>query len=238
MKGNLRILSLLLIILSSGMNAQEKLLIFHKTEGYRHQSIGDGIQAIERIANEDNYEVEVTQDSRYFTQYDLENIDLIIFLNTTGDVLNRDEQVAFENYMDGGGNFFGIHAAADTEYDWNWYGRLVGAYFQDHPEVQKAELIKKMPNHIAVERLPNNWVKEDEWYNYKDIQPDLQVMLAVDEASYKGGKNGSYHPIAWFQNYFGGGISIYTGMGHTAESYSDPDFLNHLSKCIEFALSN
>ncbi len=229
---------LLICTLSIHAFGQKKVLIFHKTEGYRHQSIENGIQAIQRIGNEKNFTTTVTRDSKFFTENDLSKIDLVIFLSTTGDIFDRDEQVAFENYMDHGGNFFGIHAAADTEYNWLWYGKLVGAYFESHPEVQKARIIKKMPGHITVEHLPENWMKEDEWYNYKDIQPDLQVLLSVDETTYQGGKNGDNHPIAWFQNYRGGGISIYTGMGHTTESFSNPEFVEHLSRCIDFALSN
>ena len=144
----------------------------------------------------------------------------------------------FQNYMDNGGNFFGIHSAADTEYDWSWYGDLVGAYFNGHPEIQQAEIIVKMPDHITVEHLPLKWERTDEWYNYKDINKGLNVLLSLNEDSYEGGQNGDFHPIAWYQNYIAGGKSIYTGLGHTAESYSEPDFLEHLSRCRRFAIAD
>ncbi|MGA8855316.1 MAG: ThuA domain-containing protein [Christiangramia sp.] len=216
---------------------QKQVLIFSKTEGFRHNSIENGIQAIQRIGNEINFKSITSQDSRFFTENDLDKIDLVIFLNTTGDILNMEEQTSFQNYMDKGGNFFGIHSAADTEHDWNWYGDLVGAYFKGHPEVQEAIINVEMPQHMTVDHLPDDWKRTDEWYNYKDIGKGLNILLTLDESTYEGGENSDFHPIAWFQNYRGGGISIYTGGGHTTESYSEPDFLKHLSKCIEFALS-
>ncbi len=226
------------LILINTLQAQKKVLIFHETEGYRHKSIETGIQAIQRLGNENDFITEVSRDSRFFTENDLSKIDLVIFLNTTGDIMDTDEQVAFQNYMDNGGNFFGIHAAADTEFDWAWYGKLVGAYFNGHPKIQTAVVNVMMPDHMTVDHLPEKWKREDEWYNYYDIRPDLKVLMSLDEKTYEGGENGDHHPIAWFQNYTGGGISVYTGGGHTAESYSDPDFLEHLRRCINFALSN
>lgn len=218
--------------------SQKQVLVFHETEGYRHASIEAGIQAIQELGNENDFKTQVSRDSRFFTENDLSEIDLIIFMNTTGDILDTDEEVAFQAYMDNGGNFFGIHAAADTEFDWAWYGKLVGAYFKGHPKVQTAVVNVLMPDHSTVNHLPEKWKREDEWYNYKDIKPDLKVLLSLDENSYEGGENGDHHPIAWFQNYIGGGISVYTGGGHTVESYSDPDFLEHLRRCIRFAFDD
>lgn len=217
-------------------SAQERVLVFHETEGYRHASIETGIQTIQEIANQDNFQVEVSQDSRFFEENDLSQFDLIIFLNTTGDILNREEERAFEAYMDTGGNFFGIHAAADTEFDWNWYGDLVGAYFDGHPKIQKARIEVLQRDHYTLEHLDEEWFRKDEWYNYKEIRSGLNVLMKLDESSYKGGTNGGDHPIAWYQNYIGGGISIYTGGGHTVDSYSEPDFVEHIRRCISYAL--
>jgi type 1 glutamine amidotransferase len=231
------IFSLCILLFSITGFSQNKVLIFHETEGFRHSSIETGIQAIQQLGNENGFKTFVTQDSRFFLENDLSSLDLVIFLNTTGDIFDTDEQVAFQNYMDNGGNFFGIHAAADTEYDWPWYGKLVGAYFKGHPEIQPALVNVLMTDHITVEHLPEKWTRTDEWYNYYDIRPDLKILMNLDESTYKGGENGKNHPIAWFQEYTGGGISIYTGGGHTAESYSEPEFVEHLSRCIKFALS-
>jgi len=236
----MRFITFFIFLLGLGLQAQQKqVLIFSETEGFRHNSIETGIQAIQQIGNQLNFKSITSQDSRFFTENDLSDIDLVIFLNTTGDILNMEEQTAFQNYMDNGGNFFGIHAAADTEYNWYWYGDLVGAYFKSHPEVQEATIKVKMPQHITVDHLQDeDWKRTDEWYNFKNIAKGLNVILSLNEESYQGGENGDDHPIAWFQNYHGGGVSIYTGGGHTSEAYTEPDFLEHLSRCIEFALSN
>ncbi|MUP45201.1 ThuA domain-containing protein [Gramella sp. BOM4] len=229
-------LPLFCLFLFFSANAQKQVLIFHETQGYRHSSIENGIQAIQRLGNEMDFKTIVSNDSRFFLENDLEQIDLVIFLSTTGDIFDKEEELAFENYIEKGGNFFGIHAAADTEYDWPFYGRLVGAYFESHPEIQPAEIEVVMPEHMTVEHLPETWTRTDEWYNYKNIRPDLHVLLKLNEDSYKGGTNGEDHPIGWYQDLTGGGKAIYTGGGHTAESYSEPNFMKHVKASIAFAL--
>ncbi|MDR5591444.1 ThuA domain-containing protein [Christiangramia sp. SM2212] len=235
-----KLLPVFLIFAGFLMKAQEKqVLIFSKTEDFRHSSIEAGIQALQSLGNENGFRTVTSQDSRYFTENDLSKLNLIIFLNTSGDIFNLDEQNAFQAYMDNGGNFFGIHAAADTELNWFWYTDLVGAKFNGHPAIQEASIIIENRNHQTLKNFQEEtWVRTDEWYNYKDISEGLNVLMSLDESSYKGGENGEFHPIAWYHNYRGGGISIYTGGGHTSESYSEPEFLDHLERSIKFAMSN
>lgn len=219
-----------------GCAQEKKVLVFSKTEGFYHESIPAGRQAIQDLGESNGFIVEGTADAAVFTQKDLEEFSLVIFLNTTGNVLNEQQQTAFENYLSAGGNFFGIHSAADTEYDWEFYGKLVGAYFTSHPEVQEAEVIVEKPDHPTVDHLPKKWRRTDEWYNYKDIQSNIEVLLSLNESSYEGGTNGGYHPVAWYRKLEGGGVAVYTGGGHTIPSYSEPLFVEHLLKCILFAL--
>lgn len=217
--------------------AQEpKVLVFHKTAGFHHSSIPKGIKTIQDLGKENNFLVEQTDDSRVFSSEDLKNFELVIFLNTTGDILDLQQQKAFENYINNGGNFFGIHAAADTEHEWNWYGDLVGAYFLNHPKVQEAEITLVDPKHPAVAHFDKSFRRTDEWYNFKNINPENRVLLNLEENSYKGGENGKIHPIAWYRELSGGGKSIYTGGGHTAESYDEPEFREHLRRSILYAL--
>lgn len=219
------------------LNAQSKnVLVFHKTEGFWHQSIPTGYQAIEDLGEENGFKVKETNNAKIFEGPELGNFDLIIFLNTTGDVLDEIQQKNFEGYIKEGGSFFGIHAAADTEYEWNWYGRLIGAYFVDHPEVQSADIKVLKPKHPTVAHLPGTWTRTDEWYNYRIINDEIKVLLNLDENTYSGGKMGEEHPIAWFQDLQGGGRSVYTGGGHTIASYVEPLFVEHLLQCILFAM--
>jgi type 1 glutamine amidotransferase len=102
-------------------------------------------------------------------------------MSTTGNVLNDEQQAAFQKYIQGGGGYVGIHAATDTEYDWPWYNQLVGAYFKSHPKQQKAVINVVDATHISTQHLPAKWERFDEWYNFKSIQNGLHVLLTIDE---------------------------------------------------------
>ena len=158
-----------------------------------------------------------------------------MFLSTTMDVLGDEQQSAFEKYIQDGGSFMGVHAAADTEYEWPWYNKLVGAYFLSHPKQQTATIDVLDRNHPSTKHLADTWTHFDEWYNYKNINPDLNVLMKLDESSYEGGKNGDNHPIAWYHEY-DGGRAFYTGLGHTEEAFDDLNFRQHLVGGIEYCL--
>lgn len=235
----MRTLLIILMLNFSFLNAQEKeVLVFHKTEGWHHESIPTGIKAVEELGEENSFRVTETDDAGAFTEENLKNFDLVLFLNTSGNVLDEHQQKAFKNYMETGGNFFGIHAAADTEFEWEWYGELVGAYFVDHPAIQEATVKVMAPIHPTVAHLPTTWKRTDEWYNYRNINPAMEVLLLLDEESYEGGKNEGFHPIAWYRELKGGGRTVYTGGGHTEESYSEVNFREHLLQCILFAMGD
>lgn len=211
------------------------ILIFSKTEGYRHTSIEHGREVITDIAAQLNYQVSSTEDAAIFTKDGLEDFTVIVFLNTTGDVLNDTQQEAFEEFIRAGGGFIGIHAAADTEYHWHWYGKMVGAYFNDHPNdpnVRQAIVMKQQPHQITA-AVPETWERNDEWYNYKEVSPDIQVLLTLDEKSYEGGTMGGDHPITWFHEYDGGRV-FYTGMGHTEETFDEPVFKGMIEGAIKY----
>ncbi len=213
------------------------LLVFSKTAGFRHASIEAGKVALLKMGVEQGFNVDTTEDASLFTPQNLRKYDVVIFLNTTQDVLNDAQQTAFEKYIQSGGGFVGIHAAADTEYDWPWYGKLVGAYFNGHPSdpnVREADLELIDGTHISTKMLPQRWHRNDEWYNYKSINPDINVLLNLDESTYEGGTNGDNHPIAWYHEY-DGGRAWFTGGGHTSESFSEPLFLEHLLGGIRYA---
>ncbi len=215
-----------------------RVLVFSRTKGYYHESIPSGIAAIQKLGSENGFQVDTTKDATQFTAENLKKYGAIIFLSTTQDVLNDEQQKAMEAYIRGGGGFVGIHAAADTEYDWPWYNKLVGAYFKSHPNnpnVRKATVNVIDKTHPATRDLPDSWERMDEWYNYKDINPDLKVLAKLDEKSYEGGENGDNHPIIWYHEY-DGGRAFYTGGGHTQESFADPVFMKHVLGGIEYAM--
>lgn len=218
-------------------DSDNKILLFSKTEGYRHASIPDGVKALQKIANENNWLAHHTENASIFTSDSLDAFTAIIFLNTTGNILDEKQQSSFRNYMQQGGGFVGIHSATDTEYEWPWYGTMAGAYFESHPEIQEARLKVIDQNHSATRLLPVEWIRTDEWYNFENINPDINILITIDESSYQGGKNGANHPIAWYHKFDGGRI-FYTAGGHTSESYNNEQFLNHLWGGIEYVTQN
>ena len=231
------LLILFVLFTSCSQKAEESddLLIFSKTRGYRHKSIEPGKSAIMKMCQEKNINVDATEDSLSFTSENLKKYDVIVFLSTSGDILNETQQAAFEEYIQNGGGYVGIHAACDTEYEWPWYGKMVGGYFESHPKQQDAVVKVINKNHSSTSHLPDEWARWDEWYNFKELNPEVTVLAKLDESSYEGGKHGDNHPIAWYQEY-DGGRAFYTGMGHTTESFEDPDFLQHVWGGIEYAL--
>lgn len=229
------LLSLTLLFVSFSVK-EKRILVFSKTKGYRHESIGVGKLAFMKLGKENNFEVDTTEDASAFTKKNLHKYDAIIFLSTTGDVLNEDQQNVFMHYIQGGKGFVGIHSATDTEYDWPWYGKLVGAYFKSHPKQQTVNVLKQpleegWPNL----KSPEPWQRFDELYNYKNISPNIHVLFKLDESSYQGGENNGDHPIIWFHD-FDGGRAFYTGFGHTKESYADPVFLSQLVSALNYAM--
>lgn len=214
-----------------------KVLVFSKTVAYRHESIKDGKEAILALGKQHGFSVDTTKNADWFNEKKLKNYNVIVFLSTTGDVLNDAQQLEMNRWVQAGGGFVGIHAAADTEYEWPWYGELVGAYFNGHPNnpnVRDAVVKVIDKNHISTKHLPETWKRTDEWYNYKDIKPEINVLLNLDEKSYEGGTNGENHPITWYRE-FDGGRTWYTGLGHTSECYKDPEFVEMLWGGIQYA---
>lgn len=215
-------------------NATPRILLFSKTVGFRHASIPDAIAAIEALGESNGFDVEQTEDSSSFTPETLGAYDAVIFVMTTGDVLTDPQQAAFEAYIQNGGGYVGIHSASDTEYDWPWYGDLMGAFFDNHPQIQPATIDVEDRTHLSTRHLDDMWMRNDEWYNYRrNPRSQVNVLMTLDESTYSGGTMGD-HPIAWYHE-FDGGRAWYTGGGHTKESYSEADFMQHILGGIQYA---
>ncbi|MEV4459114.1 ThuA domain-containing protein [Microbispora sp. NPDC049633] len=211
-----------------------KVLVFSKTAAFRHDSIPAGIQAIRELGAANDFAVDATEDANAFTSGNLAQYKAVVFLSTTGDVLNATQQTAFQSYVDGGGGYVGVHSASDTEYDWPYYGQLMGAWFKDHPAIQQATLKQEDRAHGATAHLGQTWTRTDEWYNYRtNPRANVHVLQSLNESSYSGGNMGD-HPITWCHPQ-ASGRSFYTGLGHTQESYSDSNFRTLLLGGIRYA---
>ena len=220
---------------SGGSNSGKRILVFSKTNGFRHSSIPNGKTAIEKLGKENGFDVDATEDSLAFTEDNLKKYAAVVFLNTTGNILDYKQEAAFERFIQAGGGFAGIHSATDTEYDWIWYAKLVGGNFESHPKQQNAKLNVVDKTHASTKHLPDVWERFDEWYNFKNLNKDVHVLVKIDEKSYEGGKLGDDHPMAWYHDY-DGGRSFYTEFGHTEESYVDPNYLKHILGGIQYAI--
>ncbi len=236
-----RLLSALLVATAllaahaSAAEARFRVLVFSATEGFRHDSIPAGVAAIRALGARHGFAVDATEDAAAFTDRRLGRYAAVVWLSTTGDVLDGAQQAAFRRYIRRGGGYAGVHAAADTEYGWDWYGRLLGARFARHPAIQSATIRVVDRRHPSTRGLPRRWTRTDEWYDYR-AQPrrGVRVLALLDESTYAGGSMGARHPIAWCRR-FQGGRSWYTGGGHTADSYDEPLFRSHLLGGIRWA---
>ena len=146
---------------------------------------------------------------------------------------DRHQQETLMKHIRSGKGFVGIHSAADTEYDWPWYGQLIGAQYASHPQIQQATLMKADTHHIACKHLPDRWTRTDEWYNFKSVPRNTNVLLTIDQTTYEGGAHDSIHPISWYHEFEGGRV-FYTAMGHTVESYQDTLFLKHITEGLKW----
>jgi type 1 glutamine amidotransferase len=235
----------LVLIMAFSLIAQDKkinVLVFSKTMGYRHNSISTGLKMMSELAQERNWILTATENADLFTPDFLKTFDAVVFLNTTSDVLNDLQQKNFEAFMATGKGFVGIHAAADCEYDWAWYGKLVGAYFKIHPPAQAATVIFENTDHPSM--VPFKGLKTyhtiDEWYSFKENpRAKVHVLARLDETSLDAAtlkddkwKMGD-HPLIWYQE-IDNSRSFYTVFGHTPEAFQDPKVEEHIGCAVDW----
>jgi type 1 glutamine amidotransferase len=218
-----------------GVATPFRVLVFSRTLGFRHASIPAGVVAVEALGREHRFAVDASEDAGAFTPSSLSRYRVVVFLSTTGDVLEGAQRDAFREFVRHGGGFVGVHAAADTLYGWPWYGSLLGAYFARHPAVQQARVRVDDAAAASTRGVPDPWTWTDEWYDFKsNPRPHVQVLLTLDETSYQGGGMGADHPLAW-EHEFEGGRAWYTALGHEPATFASPAFRSHLLGGIEYA---
>ncbi|MEY2935375.1 MAG: hypothetical protein RL033_6124 [Pseudomonadota bacterium] len=214
-------------------------MVFSRTLSYRHDSIGPGIEALRKLGSENGFSVDASEDGETFSDATLGDYDVVVFLSTTADVLSDPQQGALQRYVQAGGGWVGVHSASDTEYDWPWYGQLLGndAWFRIHPAIQVAQLDVEQVAHPSTAHLPARFSLQDEWYNFRaNPRSSVTVLLRLDESSYAPGEGamGSDHPISWYHE-FDGGRAWYTAIGHRSELYGDAQYTQHLLGGLRWA---
>lgn len=230
------LLSFSLLFSSYAIPKQKKILVFSKTAGFRHTAaIQAGKAGLLALGRQHKFGVDTTESAAVFTPENLKQYAAVVFLCTTGNVLNDEQQKAFEQFIHNGGGYVGLHSAADTEYDWPWFGGLNGAYFKSHPRQQEAVFNIVDSTNIATAHLPTVWKRFDELYNFKWIGTDLHVLITIDENTYTGGGNGDDHPMAWYHEY-DGGRGFYTALGHDNKSWEDPLYVQHVLGGLHYVM--
>ncbi|MGW3291880.1 ThuA domain-containing protein [Streptomyces sp. NPDC001002] len=211
-----------------------QLLVFTRTTGFRHDSIPDAVKAVRELGDDHGFGVFATEDPTNL-ESGLGPYAAVLFLSTSGKVLTDLGRANLKEYVEGGGGFVGVHSAAGTEYEWPYYGDLLGARFADHPPYQPGRLHVEDPTHPATQHLPRVWNFTDEWYNFRtNPRGSVHVLARADEGSYEGGGMGADHPMVWCREE-GAGRVFYTALGHAAEAYQDPAFRGHLLGGIRWA---
>jgi type 1 glutamine amidotransferase len=223
------------IVTTTTTRTAPRLLAFSRTTGYRHASIPAAIAAVGDLARGAGIGLDATEDPTRFSDAGLAPYDGVVFLLTTGDVLDDAQQAAFERFIRRGGGFAGVHSASDTEYGWPFYAALLGAQFKRHPAQQTAIVKVEDSTDQSTRAIPARWSWSDEWYDFRsNPRPGVHVLLSVDEATYQEGGMGTDHPVAWCHR-VEGGRSWYTSLGHADAAYADPVFRSHLLGGLEAA---
>jgi type 1 glutamine amidotransferase len=212
----------------------QRVLLFTKTTGFRHESIAAGVTALQELAADAGVELDHTEDGGAFSEAGLARYAATIWLDASGDVLDGEQRTALAGFVRGGGGFAGIHSASDAEWSWPEFEQIIGARFLSHPNEQKqfqaAQLRVVDAHHPSTRGLPDPWSWTDEWYVFTANPSDrVEVLLEVDESTYDpdGVPMGEHHPISWHST-FGEGRTWYTALGHREEYFADARYRAHL----------
>ena len=226
------------------------ILVFSKTNAFRHEeAIPAAGKMLAELAKEKGWGIYQTENGAAFTPELLARFDAVVFSNASGDVFNAEQRAAFKAYVENGGGWLGIHAAGDNSHkDWGWYmDQVIGTTFIGHPmspQFQRATVRIENRANPATAGLPDTLARTDEWYSF-DKSPrklGIDVLATLDETTYspKGpfGQElamGKDHPIVWARC-VGKGRALYSAMGHTAESFAEPEYRRLLSGALGWVL--
>ena len=228
---------------SPAQAADKRILLFSHSTGYRHASIEPGVTALKRLAMAQKLEVVASEDPNVFTHAALKRFDAIIFLNSSTDQkkpesewFKGERRDALQKFVRRGGGIVGIHAASDSHYHWDWYQRMIGGHFARHPEgTPEGQIRIEDPKHPSTAKLPRSLKRSDEWYYFEDYNPRMNLLVTLDPRSI-GESDVNPNPVSWAHKYEGGRV-FYTAMGHTIESYSDSNFLEHVAGGLRWVMS-
>jgi len=241
----LLLLNSLIIIGQQSENSSKRLLIYTKNgTGYVHDNIATSVLTLQMICKKLGVKTVVHNQPDVFTLDELETFDAIFFSNTNNEAFNTDQQrMAFQAYCRSGKGFGALHSAIGSEREWPWYWSLIGGTFFRHAPFQNFSVKVIDPNHPSTINYPEKFNVTDECYYVKNINPDINVLLAADLTTINDPELEIYpsntfyqsFPIAWYHD-FEGGRQWYSSLGHSKEIYTQKSFQNHLEGGIKYLL--
>ncbi len=232
--------------------AQPAVLVFSKTNAFRHiEGIAAGNAFLKTLAVEKGWGMFETENSAVFNPADLDKFAVVVFNSVTGDALSDAQEQAFQQWLEAGGGWLGIHGAGDGSHaDWPWYVEtLIGAVFTAHtmgPQFQAATVMVEDSSHAVTRSLPATWTHTEEWYSWDQSVrgKGFDVLLSVDENSYdprfilfgqKRDLRMGDHPVAWSRR-VGNGKALYSAMGHSAEAFESREHQMLLEEALEWLM--
>ena len=224
------------------------VLLFSKTTGFRHgESIDASKPVVKDLATKNGWFVYETEDGGIFNPEQLAQFEVVIFNNSTGPVLNEEQQKNLQNYVENGGTLMGIHGAGDdSHHEFHWYEQnLLGTRFSHHPlnpQFQKAKVRLQDTTFSAL--VAKEFDGYDEWYVFYQLPTNAIIVYSIDgdkilpsgnmlwmkDKNFGMGKN---HPVAWYKK-VGKGKTFYTSMGHSKEVWANPDFVSIIEEAIKW----
>ncbi len=217
---------------------KKKIIIFTKTAEFRHASITAGVEVVTDISKKLGYEVVHTENSAIFNANQLSQVEAIVFLNTTGEILNNQQKEALVNYMVMGGNFMGIHSAANTEMNWGWYANHIGGIYDMEIGELDEYIISIVNDSLGINKKISGYsVNNEKLFPFTNLNKDIYVLI---EGAFcpndEGTNNIESMPLAWIKKSENGKV-FYTSLGHTSETFKSPFFRNHLTSGMKYLLT-
>ncbi len=204
------------------------------------------------MARRNGWFVYETEEGGVFNPEQLRQFKAVIFNNSTGRVLNDEQQQALGEYVEAGGALLGIHGAGDGSHHWPWYEtNLLGTRFSHHPlspQFQKADVhVETTVDSTLTHGLPASWTHEDEWYVFFGQPKGVKVVSYIDGDKIIPNGNllwirdknfgmGKYHPVAWYRP-VGKGKTFYTSMGHSAAVWQDAHFVRLVENALRWTMN-
>ena len=240
-----------------------KVLLFSKTNGFRHGSISTGVKSLTMLGKATGAFTAVhSEDDSMFEPETLKQFDAVIMVNTTGELFRpkkwssdpdkkkqeqeREEHLkkSLVDFVKSGKGLAGTHSATDTYKNWKEYNQMMGGAFAGHPW-HMAVPVRILDGDHPLNKVfgGKGFTITDEIYQFRDdtaLPSDRKLLLSLDpnfEQLGKGKRKDGLYPVSWIST-FGDGRTFYCSLGHRDEIYYNPVVLEHYLAGFQYALGD